>query len=145
VTIGGITRKINFTIRDTIKTTIQDFSVTASLQHEFDWTNVFDSDDEFTFTPTLMISAGAQDYTIKQSASVALKRFPLRLRRLGKNNNGNSGFQFQSAGLSLSGNYTIGKFYIAPQYYLDYYLPNDLSNGEKRLNGFFNVTLGVTF
>ncbi|MBI1779960.1 MAG: hypothetical protein HYR66_01105 [Sphingobacteriales bacterium] len=145
VTIGGITKRINFTIRDTVHTTIKDFSVTASLQHEFDWTNIFDSDDEFTFTPTLMLSAGAQDYAIKQSASVSLKRFPLRLRRLARGANGNTGFQFQSAGLSLSGNYTTGKFYIAPQYYLDYYLPNDLAAGEKRLNGFFNVTLGVTF
>ncbi|RTL59868.1 MAG: hypothetical protein EKK37_03210 [Sphingobacteriales bacterium] len=145
VTVGGITRSVKFTIRDTVKTSIKDISVTGSLQHEFEWSNLFNGDDQFTFTPILMLSAGSQDYSIKQSASISLTKFPIRLRRLAKIANGNTGFKFQSAGLFLSGNYTTGKFYISPQYYLDYYLPNDLQKGEKRLNGFFNVTVGVTF
>lgn len=147
VTIGGITKRVNLTIKDTVKTTIRDFSVTASLQHEFDWTGVFNNKDEFTFTPSLMLSAGNQNYTVKQSAGIFRSRSPLRIRRLGKgtNDSGSTGFQFQSAGLSLTGNYTSGIFYISPQYYLDYYLPNDLADGEKRLKGFFNVTAGITF
>ncbi|MBI2731073.1 MAG: hypothetical protein HYX40_10030 [Sphingobacteriales bacterium] len=146
VTIGGITREVKFTIRDTVKTSLKDFSVTASLQHEFDWYAVFNKDDEFTLTPVLLLSAGAQRYSITQSAGIFRTLNPLRIRRLGKSSSSdNTGFTFQSTGLSLTGNYTAGKFYISPQYYLDYYLPNDLPDGEKRLNGFFSVSLGFTF
>ena len=142
----GVPRLVKVTLRDTVKTTIKDFSVTGTLQHSFEWYNVFNDKDAFTLTPVLLLSAGSQHYTQTQSGAISLTKYPLRIRRLGKSNNGgNTGLKFQSAGLSLSGNYEIGKFYISPQYYLDYYLPNDLIAGEKRLNNIFSVTLGITF
>lgn len=145
VTIGGITREVKLTLRDTVKTSLTDFSITASLQHEFKWYSLLNDDDEFDFTPMLMLNGGTQRYSQTQSASIALTRKPLRVRTLSKGISNNSGFKFQSVGLSLTGSYSIGKFYFTPQYYLDYYLPNDLSDGEKRFNGFFSITAGVTF
>ena len=146
VIIGGVPRQIKLTIRDTVKTTLKDFSLTGTLQHAFEWYTIFNNDDAFTLTPVLMFIAGSQNYTETQSAGISRTNYPLRIRSLGtRNGSGSTGFKFQSAGLSLTGNYEIGKFYISPQYYLDYYLPNDLSAGEKRLNNFFAVALGVTF
>lgn len=144
--INGIPRLVNLTIKDTIKTSIKDFSLIGTLQHSFDWYNLFNKKDEFSFTPLVMLIAGSQRYTQTQTSGAALTRYPLRVKSLGTNSSSNkSEFKFQSIGLSLTGNYYMGKFYISPQYYLDYYLPNDLSPDAKHLSTIFSVTLGVTF
>ncbi|MGE5106119.1 MAG: hypothetical protein ACM3H8_01120 [Sphingobacteriales bacterium] len=146
VIINGVLRQIKLTIRDTIKTSLKDFSLIGTLQHSFNWFNIFNKDDEFSLTQVVMLIAGSQRYKQTQSTGVSLTRYPLRVRSLGIRNGGdNTGLKFQSAGISLTGNYYIGKFYISPQYYFDYYLPNDLSQGEKRASSIFSVTAGISF
>jgi hypothetical protein len=146
VTINGIERLVTRTIRDTIKTSIRDFSLIGTLKHDFEWYEIFGNNDDISLTPTLMLVAGAQKYNVVQSTSVNTRLRPRVFKTIASNSeNGSTGFRFQSVGINLSSTYTTGKFYISPQYYLDYYLPNDLPEGEKRTTGVFTVTVGITF
>lgn len=144
--INGVTRQVRITLRDTIKTTLSDFSLIGSVKHDFEWYEIFGKNDDITFTPMLMLIAGNQKYNVSQTSSFSGTYRPRLYKSLGSyKENGSTGFRLQSAGLSLNATYTAGKFYISPQYYFDYYLPNDLGNGEKRTTSVFTVTAGVTF
>lgn len=144
--INGILRSFTITRRDTVKTNLRDVSVTGYLQHEFEWYEIFGKKDELNITPVLMLVGGETKYQVAQTTSRnGLLRPKLFKTVRSTSANGSSGFRFQSLGLNVSATYTTGKFYISPQYYLDYYLPNDLTAGEKRTTSVFNVTVGVTF
>jgi hypothetical protein len=143
--INGIPRQVSITLRDTIKTTLSDFSLIGSLKHDFEWYEIFGKKDDITFTPMLMLIAGNQKYNVSQTSSFTGTYRPRLYKSLGSfADNGSTGFRLQSAGISLNATYTTGKFYISPQYYFDYYLPNDLSAGDKRTTSVFTVTLGVS-
>ena len=51
-------------------------------------------------------------------------------------------YQAQSLGLDLNLNYSIGIFYFAPEFYIDYYLPK---TNDKRVTQIFNLNTGITF
>lgn len=132
--------------RDTIKTNLTDFSLTGTVKHEFEWHKIFGKKDGISLTPTLIIIAGAQNYKVAQTTAVNGLFRPRVFKTVRSvSDNGNSGFRIQSTGINLSSLYSIGKFYISPQYYFDYYLPNDLSDGEKRATSVFTISIGVSF
>jgi hypothetical protein len=54
----------------------------------------------------------------------------------------NNTFQLQSIGAALDFTYGIGKFFLQPNLYIDYYLPQTT---EKRLSTIFTITTGFTF
>lgn len=144
--INGVLRTITRVRRDTINTRLRDISVTAYVQHEFEWYDVLGKNNGITLTPVLMLAGGETKYNVSQSTSRSGLLRPRLFRTVrSTSDNGSTGFRLQSLGLNLSATYTTGKFYISPQYYLDYYLPNDLTAGEKRTTGVFNVTAGITF
>jgi hypothetical protein len=131
-------------IMDTTKYTLADWSVTASAKHDFSFYGLLHKKDGLLLTPQLMLVAGAQKYKAS-STTVAITRRPqggaLRLR-----NNSTSvdktNFTLQSAAFSLDLDYGIGKFYLRPQIYLDYYLPETTFN---RLTATFSCVVGVSF
>ena len=54
----------------------------------------------------------------------------------------NTKFAAESVGIDFDLRYTMGKFTIEPDLYLDYYLPSTTTN---RLSGVFSINLGYTF
>ncbi len=130
------------TYTDTGTYKLKAFSLTGSVSHDFQWSSLFSKDDALEFTPSLMLNCSADStenvsHTIGQNLIRFLKRRKRLPRLSGKNN-----FQAQSVALSIDLNYSIGKFNILPQLYLDYYLP---ATDEKRLTQTFTFAVGYTF
>jgi len=123
---------------DSQKTKQSDFSVSASVQHDFEWYDIFKNDDGLSFTPTLMLNTGSSTTTVLAHSNrlvnnVIAKRPNNRFRQQ------NTGFQVYSLGLSLNLMYEIGKLYLQPQAYLDYYL----QESAQRFTSLFSLTAGI--
>jgi hypothetical protein len=118
------------------------FSVTASVDHHFDWEGVFSKKDALSFTPTLLLNmASDSTRSISHTVSPAQIRLLSRRRRIPKLQ-GSNRFQVQSVGMSVNFSYNIGNWLFMPQLYVDYFLP---ATNEKRLTTTFALTAGYSF
>ena len=117
------------------------FSVTASVEHDFSFYKLFSKDDELDFVPSLMLNLGKDD--LNQTHTNTINR-PLVKRILAnrKKNTPTNKFEVQSIAASFDFTYSVGKFFLQPNIYLDYYLPETTS---KRLTAIYAVTLGFSF
>ncbi|HVZ55808.1 MAG TPA: hypothetical protein VG870_04055 [Chitinophagaceae bacterium] len=123
--------------------TVQDFSLTLSVRHDFYWLNVISRNDHVRLTPQLAFTGGTQQFGFNQSATTYLT--PLKTAANILYSSGNSYLddqsQFQPLALTfyLRTEYSIGKFFLQPQLIFDYYFPD----GENHLNTRFSVNAGV--
>ncbi|MBK6935483.1 MAG: hypothetical protein IPH18_00255 [Chitinophagaceae bacterium] len=137
-------RRRGFTYINT-KESVKDFSVTASLRHDFYWLDVLKYNDHIRITPQISFTSGTQKFGFNQTAntyatvirtnsSVLYSTDKLYL---------DDQLQFQPLSLTvfLKTEYAIGKFFIQPQLTLDYYLPAS----TKRLNTLFSINAGFIF
>jgi hypothetical protein len=131
-------------IKDTTTYKLKDFSLMGSVKHDFEWYSVLSKNDGLLISPQLWLIAGSQKYS-SVSSTTALTRSPqggaLRIRRSSTATD-KTGFSLQSAAFALDMDYGIGKFYVRPQLYLDYYLPQTDGN---RLTTTFSCVLGISF
>ncbi len=144
VTILNRPRHIKY--EDTATTKISSFSLSLSIEHDFTFYKLFAKKDGLRFTPQLSIISGINNYTVSHKSSTQLynlytKRRLKKLRRF-KSSNDKGKYEIQSAGLDLDLNYSIGKFYVEPELYLDYYLPK---TDSKAFTQIFNFNIGITF
>lgn len=127
---------------------ISDFSLTGSLRKDFYWLDVFTYNDYIRFTPQASINFGTQKFGFNQSSQT----YAQLLRTTGTTANvlysteniyldDNIKFQPLSWSLFLKAEYSVGKFFIQPQFILDYYYPATSDN----FSTLFNVNLGLTF
>ncbi len=137
-------RRRGFTYINT-EETVNDFSVMASLRHDFYWLEVFGNRDHIRFTPQLTFTSGTQKFGFNQSSSTYVT-----VLRTGSNSLYNTDnvylddkikFQPLSLSLFLRGEYSIGKFFIQPQLMFDYYFPADSEN----FNILFSLNAGFFF
>ena len=132
---------------DTAATKISSFSIAASIEHDFTFYRVLTKKDGLRFTPQLSLISGINNYSVSHKSSVQLfnlyiKRKLTRLRRFQSSSDGGGNFDVQSIGLDLDLNYSIGKFYLEPEVYLDYYLPK---TDDKAFTQVYNFNIGITF
>jgi hypothetical protein len=113
------------------------FSASAIVEHNFNFTNVFDAKDEFAFTPALMINFGSDKLTQVHTNKI-FNRPALSSRKKVQATNK---FELQSLGLSLDAAYGIGKFFLQTNLYFDYYIPETTS---KRLTSIYSISFGVS-
>ena len=127
------------------KESITDFSVIASLRHDFYWLNVFSYKDHFRLTPQLAFISGTQKFGFNQSANTYAT-----IVRTGANVLYNSEsvflddqlkFQPLSLTMFLRTEYSIGKFFIQPQLVFDYYFPTE----QENFSTLFSINLGMIF
>ncbi len=137
-------RRRGFTYINT-KESVSDFSVMLSVRHDFYWLDVFTYNDHIRFTPQLTFTNGTQKFGINQSSStyatvvrtgssVLYSTEDLFLDDQLK-------FQPLSVSLTLRGEYSIGRFFIQPQFALDYYFPSYSNN----LTSLFSLNAGFIF
>jgi len=137
-TILGIPRHIE----DTLKVHLQDLTVAASLSHDFNFDDVLFKGDGISLEPRLSLVAGTTAYTYDLKRTVLLHRKLLtRTRIRAGSKTGDTGFQMQSAGFSLTGSYIIGNWAISPQYYLGYYF----QDSEHPFTHLFSLAVMVMF
>lgn len=117
------------------------FSVTANIEHDFSFYKLFSKDDELDFTPSLMLNFGKDN--LEQTHTNTINR-PLVKKLLArrKKNAPTNTFEVQSVAASLDFTYSVGKFFLQPNVYLDYYLPETTT---KRLTAIYSVTAGFSF
>jgi hypothetical protein len=135
---------------DSTKNSIKDFSISAGIEHSFEFEKLFNKNDALSFTPQIILTAGREKYTsthvnkiISPAIIQVLQRIAARRGRvISRTKTDNTAFAIQSLALSVSADYSFKKFYVSPNIYSDYYLP---STSEKRLNTVFSISLGYYF
>ncbi|MEP6711294.1 MAG: hypothetical protein ABJA37_02705 [Ferruginibacter sp.] len=141
-TVLNGTRRI-FT--DTVNTKLSDFTVSVFVQHEFVFDALLNKNDEISITPQLLINAGKSVYTETHQnpflSRLQKKGTSGRLKHAG-NTNQQTSFEIQSLAFSTDVYYSIGKFGINPQLYLDYYLPKTT---DKRFTSVYSLQLSYNF
>lgn len=137
-------RRRGFTYINT-EETVSDFSLMASVRHDFYWLDIFTLKDHIRFTPQLTFTSGTQKFGFNQSSATYATTI-----RTGSNILFNSdnvylddqiNFQPLSLSLYLRGEYSIGKFFLQPQLILDYYFPASSAN----FNTLFSLNAGFFF
>lgn len=123
--------------------TVADFAATATVRHSFYWMRVLGKKDYIKLTPQIAFSAGTQKFGFNRTSSiytVNLRNAANLLYNTGDVNVDNElKFQPLSLALYLRPEYAIGKFFIQPQFILDYYFP------AEDLSAVFSLNAGVVF
>ncbi|MEO6613202.1 MAG: hypothetical protein ABIT05_15055 [Chitinophagaceae bacterium] len=137
-------RRRGFTYINT-KESISDFSITTSVRHDFYWLDAFAYKDHIRFTPQLAFTSGTQKFGFNQSSSTYATLIRNNSNVLYSTENvyldDQLKFQPLSLTLFLRGEYSIGKFFIQPQFTMDYYFPAASGN----FNSLFSVNIGCIF
>jgi hypothetical protein len=124
---------------------VSDFSIMASVRHDFYWLDIFTNNDHIRLTPQVSFTSGTQKFGFNQSSSTYAT-----LVRTGNNVLFNTDniylddqlkFQPLSLTLYLRTEYSLRKFFIQPQFIVDYYFPASTGN----LNALFSVNAGFIF
>ena len=137
-------RRRGFTYVNT-EETVSDFSVMASVRHDFYWLDVLTYKDHIRFTPQVSFTSGTQKFGFNQSSSTYATVIRNNSNVLYSTENvyldDQLKFQPLSLTLYLRGEYSIGKFFVQPQFTMDYYFPASSNN----LNAIFSVNIGCMF
>jgi hypothetical protein len=124
---------------------IVDFTVTASIRHDFYWLDVFTYNDHIRLTPQLTFTSGSQKFGFNESSNTyGQSRFNgTNVLYSSENYYLDGKFYYQPLALTfyLRPEYAIGKFYFQPQFILDYYFPA----ADRKFNSFFSLNAGVLF
>jgi hypothetical protein len=137
-------RRRGFTYINT-EETVSDFSLMASVRHDFYWLDVLTFKDHIRFTPQLTFTSGTQKFGFNQNSNT--------YATLIRNNSSvlyntesvylDDQLKFQPLSLTmfLRGEYSIGKFFIQPQFTMDYYFPASSGN----FTSIFSINIGCMF
>ena len=120
---------------------VNDLATILSLKYNFMWYGVFDKGDGFMFTPVLMFTGGTQRFGFNTSyqtpATIVRNNFLPSNQQITEQ----TGYGAQSFSFILRADYSIGKFFIMPQFLMDYYLPE----AEDRFTMAYSVVAGFNF
>jgi len=145
--IAGIEKHFYDSATNKIKTV----SAIVSVQHEFDWNDVFKKNDGIIFTPALMLNLGQDNATSDAHTNIGLdptlntparKALGNRLNKLLTKRAAKlqtTPFQAESAGLDLAAQYAIGIFSVEPHAYFDYYIPSSNNSTSNRFTQVYSI------
>jgi hypothetical protein len=139
----GTQKDVLVTQRRTVtrSSSVHDFNALLSVKHEFSLGPVFSDEDAFSFTPSLMTITGTNNYGSNILGS-KIPRFTSNKRaaKLAASNTAGA-FQLQYVSIYLDFEYTVGKYYFAPQILFDYTVPRH----ESQWTAIFSLTTGISF
>lgn len=137
-------RRRGFTYINTTES-VSDFSIMASVRHDFYWLDIFSGSDHIRLTPQVSFTSGTQKFGFNQSSSTygTLLRSGSNVLFNTENVYLDDELKFQPLSLTfyLRSEYSLGKFFIQPQFIVDYYFPASSNN----LNTMFSVNAGFIF
>jgi hypothetical protein len=137
-------RRRGFTYINTTES-VSDFSIMASVRHDFYWLDIFSNNDHIRLTPQVSFTSGTQKFGFNQSSSTygTLLRSGSNVLFNTENVYLDDELKFQPLSLTfyLRSEYSFGKFFIQPQFIVDYYFPASSNN----LNTMFSVNAGFIF
>jgi hypothetical protein len=136
--IFGIPRRII----DTTKVGLQDFSMSFSLAHYFDFEDLFKKGDGLSISPQVMVTAGAQNFEADSKTSLySGARSRYLSRRYQSSTTENTGLRLQSLSGAVNTTYFINKLSLSAGYFINYFIPES----DKPFTHIFSVTAGLTF
>lgn len=137
-------RRRGFTYINT-EESISDFSLFTSVRHDFYWLDVFTFRDHIRFTPQISFTSGTQKFGFNQKSSTYVNVIRNNSSVLYSTENVylDDQLKFQPLALTihLRGEYSIGKFFVQPQFTMDYYFPAASNN----FNSIFSINVGCMF
>ncbi len=114
------------------KESIADFTMTASIKHDFYWLNTFFKRDYFRITPLISFTSGTQKFGFNQTSDTYTTSKGKNKNPLYNSENISLNSNEKFGPLNLTGmiktEYSFGKFFLQPQWIVDYYFP---SNNKK--------------
>jgi len=133
------------TTEENIAESINDFSLMFSVRHDFYWLNVFSKKDFVRLTPQINFITGTQTFGFNQTINTYSSLLNQKKNEFlpSENNNLDERMEFQplSISASLKSELTIGKYFIQPQFMVNYYLPVP----EKNISTAFALNTGFIF
>jgi hypothetical protein len=134
-------------IVDTAMVTLNDYSLIASVSHNFNFQDLLSKDDIFTVSPQLSLIGGMQQY---QSKTISRRFFGERfkeselerIRKRYKTSSSSTTISLESAAFSMNLSWFKGAFSINSGYFLGYYFNAATS---RRFSHIFNTGIGFTF
>ena len=133
------------TTQENLTESVNDFSLILSVRHDFYWLNVLSNKDFFRLTPQINFVTGTQTYGFNQTINTYVS--PLNQKKneffLSENTNLDQSMKFQPLAISasLKSELSIGKFFVQPQFMVNYYLPVP----EKNISTAFALNTGFIF
>jgi len=145
-TIKVSNREVRIKYIDSAKIHLSSLYFAGTVEHTFTFYNLFSVKDGLLFTPQLSLISGINSYKVNHSSSLenykAFTKKQIKRVRHFQSQSGNSQFDLQSLGLDVDINYVLGKFYLEPEIYFDYYLP---STTDNRFSQIYSLNIGITF
>lgn len=153
--------RVNYSVLDTLKVKLRDFSTILTARHQFTF-DTKKASNYITFTPSVLLFFAKNSYEVEYTSASAysprvayfLRNHPelreLLLRQIKqsfpdinetRNFLNSTNYQLQSIGLSLDAAFYFNKFYLNPQVYFDYYLPE----ADKKFTALFSLQAGFLF
>jgi len=133
------------TTEENIAESINDFSLMFSVRHDFYWLNVFSKKDFVRLTPQINFITGTQTFGFNQTINTYSSLLNQKKNEFlpSENNNLDQRMEFQPLSISASvkSELTIGKYFIQPQFMVNYYLPVP----EKNISTAFALNTGFIF
>ena len=124
---------------------LMDFSLMASVRHDFYFLKPFARHDYFRVTPQFAFTSGTQQFGFNQTANTYTTRLVTGRSVLHNTQNSsldnNLVFQPLSLTAFLKTEYASGKFFLQPQLIGDYYFPAS----EKNFSTTFLISAGYLF
>lgn len=121
------------------KVLVSDVTASASVRYSWSKRNWLKKEDYLVFMPRLALVSSGQKAEVVNSENNRILGRLLNTGFMAQRSVTN--FEPQVLALYLSLDYTFGKWYIHPQYYIDYYL----HSSDKRSFSSFSVTTGFMF
>lgn len=127
-------------VSDTSDVLIRDISFIPYVRYNLMLDGI-GKNDYFNLQPTLMILGSRGKVAIDSKGTVRQRRLLDRSRNYSETYSQKSVFSFQSVGLQLDASWYIGKFFLNPQVYFDYYL----LSGDNKWSALYSVQTGFMF
>ena len=127
------------------KESINDFSLTTSIRHDFYWLDIFTYNDHIRLTPQIAFTSGTQKFGFNQTTNTYGQIIQTGTNVLFNSENiyldDKLNFQPLSLTMYLRTEYSLRKFFIQPQVILDYYFPAETNN----FSTVFSINAGFMF
>jgi hypothetical protein len=116
-----------------------------SMRHDFYWLNLLSKKDFFRLTPQISFTGGTQNFGFNQTSDTYGTTRVTRKNELARTEStqldDQSDFQPLSFTTSVKSELSIGKFFIQPLFFLNYYFPAP----DKNISTAFTLNTGLIF
>ncbi len=129
-------------VKDSTNNHIKNYSVSAAIEHTFNFEHILHLNGEVSLIPQFLVIAGSQSFSSKHTN----KNYDFFLKKStrfkSRTKTAIEPFNLQSLAFSLDVTYSTGKFFLSPNLYLDYYLPQTT---DKKFTSVYSVSAGISF